>query len=135
MSSRRKNFLFTNHQNNNFLIKLKYINYKGVIIEKSLENKDIFKDVKTLVTKVGPVIEKYKTPWLKQWALHTVEVVEEKSDEITGKMSKSLDSKHGGLWYTDFKNEKFHYVIFRNKVFKIDLSNPNTKTRWNTALN
>jgi len=29
-----------------------------------------------------------------------------------------LDSKHN--WYADFKNETTHYIIFRNRVFKID---------------
>lgn len=100
------------------------MNYKGVIIEESLENKDVLREVKILATKVEPVIEKHKTPWLKQWTLHTVEVAEDKAEEITEKISKSLDSQHGGSWYADFKNDKFHYVIFRNKVFKIDLSNP-----------
>lgn len=100
------------------------MHYKGVIIEESLENKDALEDVAILSTKVEPVIEKHKTPWLKQWTLHTVEVAEDKVGEITEKISKSLDSEHGGSWYADFKNDKIHYVIFRNKVFKIDLSNP-----------
>ena len=100
------------------------MNYKGVIIEESLENKDTLKEVAILATKVEPVIEKHKTPWLKQWTLHTVEIIENKADEIAGKISKSLDSEHGGSWYADFKNDKFHYVVFRDKVFRVDLSNP-----------
>ena len=100
------------------------MNYKGVIIEESLENKDVLKEVTILGTKVEPVIEKHRTPWLKQWTLHTVEIPEDKADEIAEKISKSLDSKHGSSWYAYFKNDKFHYVIFRNKIFKVDLSNP-----------
>lgn len=100
------------------------MNYKGVIIEESLENKNILKEVAILATKVESVIKKHKTPWLKQWTLHTVEVVEDKGDEVAEKISESLDSRHGGSWYADFKNDKFHYVIFRSKVFKIDLRNP-----------
>jgi len=100
------------------------MNYKGVIIEESLENKDILREVVVLATKVEPVIEKHKTPWLKQWTLHTVEIAEDRADEIAEKISKSLDSKHGGSWYADFKNDKFHFIIFRNKVFKVDLGNP-----------
>jgi len=100
------------------------MNYKGVIIEESLENKDILKEVAILATKVEQVIEKHKTPWLKQWTLHTVEITEDRADEIAEKISKSLDSKHGGSWYADFKNDKFHYIIFRNKTFKVDLNNP-----------
>lgn len=100
------------------------MNYKGVIIEESLENKDVLKEVAILSTKVEPVTEKHKTPWLKQWTLHAVEISENRADEIAEKISKSLDSEHGGSWYADFKNDKFHYVIFRNKIFKVDLSNP-----------
>ena len=37
------------------------MNYKGVIIEESLENKDVLKEVVILATKVEPVIEKHKT--------------------------------------------------------------------------
>ena len=29
-----------------------------------------------------------------------------------------LESEHP--WYADFKNEATHFIIFRNKVFKID---------------
>jgi len=99
------------------------MNYKGVIIEESLENKEVLKEMAILSAKVEPVTEKHKTPWLKKWTLHTVEVSENQADEIAKKISNSLDSEHGGSWYADFKNDKCHYVIFRDKVFKVDLSN------------
>ncbi|MEO6077190.1 MAG: hypothetical protein ABIP54_00185, partial [Candidatus Andersenbacteria bacterium] len=35
-------------------------------------------------------------------------------------LSKALDSKHD--WYADFKNDSFHYIVFRNKFFKVDRS-------------
>ena len=98
------------------------MNYKGVIIEESLENKDILKGIAVLSTKVEKVTEKHKTPWIKQWTLHTVEIPEDRGDEIAKKLSQALDSEHA--WYADFKNDEFHYVIFRNRVFKIDLQNP-----------
>lgn len=94
------------------------MNYQGVIIEESLEKKDILKRVKILRTKVEQAIEKHKTPWLKQWTLYTIEIPEEKGEEIAEELSNSLESEHS--WYADFKNEKFHYIIFRNKVFFID---------------
>jgi len=53
------------------------MNYKGVIIEESLENKDVLRDVVILSTKVEQVTEKHKTPYLKQWTLYTVELPEE----------------------------------------------------------
>lgn len=94
------------------------MNYEGVIIEESLENKDVLRKVKILSTKVEPVIEKHKTPWLEQWTLHTVGIPDNEAESIAGEISKSLDSEHN--WYADFKNETTHFIIFRNKVFKID---------------
>jgi len=98
------------------------MNYKGVIIEESLEDKDILKDVVILETKIESVTKEHKTPWIKQWTLHTVEVIENRAGEIVEKISQALDSEHN--WYADFKNNEFHYIIFRNKVFKIDRSRP-----------
>lgn len=94
------------------------MNYQGVIIEESLEKKDILKRVKILSTKVEQVIEKHKTPWLKQWTLYTLEIPEEKGEEIAEELSNSLESEHP--WYADFKNEAYHYIIFRGKIFFID---------------
>ena len=94
------------------------MNYKGVIIEESLESKDILKEVKILETKVEEVVEEHKTPWIKQWTLHTVEIPENQVASVAEKISKALDSKHD--WYADFKSDTHHYIIFRDKVFYID---------------
>jgi hypothetical protein len=96
------------------------MDYKGVIIEESLRNKDVFSRVKILSTKVEQVVEKHKTPWLKQWTLHTVEISESEAENIAKEISKALDLEH--VWYADFKNEITHFIIFRNKVFKIDIT-------------
>ena len=42
------------------------MNYQGVIIEESLEDKDILKGVRILSTKVELVTKKHETPWLKE---------------------------------------------------------------------
>ena len=42
------------------------MNYKGVIIEESLDNKAVLNKVKIIKTKVSPVVEKHRTPWVKQ---------------------------------------------------------------------
>ena len=100
------------------------MNYKGVIIEESLSNKDVLRDVKILSTKVEEVTEKHKTPWLKQWTLHTVEISKEKAAKVAEKLAKDLETEHTA-WYADFKNDKFHYIVFTGgKVFKVDLQNP-----------
>ncbi|MFH1631276.1 MAG: hypothetical protein ABIA21_03610 [Candidatus Aenigmatarchaeota archaeon] len=96
---------------------LKFI---GVIIEESLENKEILNKLNIIKTKVEKVTDKHKTPWIKQWTLHTVEIHENQAESVSKKLSKSLDSEHN--WYADFKNDLTHYIIFRNKVFKIDRS-------------
>ena len=93
-------------------------NYIGVIIEESLENKKVLEKVKIIKTEVENVTEEHKTPWIKQWTLHTVEIPEENSLNIAKEISNSLDSQHN--WYADFKNDNYHYIIFRNKIFKIN---------------
>jgi len=99
------------------------MNYKGVIIEESLENKDVLKDVAILSTKVEEITEEHHTPHLKQWTLHTVQILEDRGEEVAEKLSKVLETSHGH-WYANFKNERFHYIIFRNRVFKVDRSKP-----------
>ena len=96
------------------------MNYKGVIIEESLGNKGILKEVRILSTKIEQVTDKHQTPWIKQWTLHTVEIPESEAKEIAEELSNSLDYEHGGSWYADFKNKTHHYIIFRDKVFKVD---------------
>jgi len=45
------------------------------------------------------------------------EIPETKADEIALELSQSLESEHE--WYADFKNKECHYIIFREKVFKV----------------
>jgi len=106
------------------------MNYTGIIIEESLEDKSILKEVKILSTKVEPVTEKHKTPWLKKWTLHRVEVTSDKAAKISDKLSKCIESTHN--WYADFKNNELHFIIFRNKVFRIDRQN---KKQYDEAKN
>ncbi len=94
------------------------MNYKGIIIEESLGDKSVFKKLIIVSTKVEPVTNEHKTPWLKQWTLQTVEIPEEKAEEIAEIISENLETEHE--WYADFKNKNFHYIIFRNKVFKVN---------------
>lgn len=99
------------------------MDYKGIIIEESLENKDVLKDVRVLKTEIFPVEEKDKTPWIKQWTLHTIEIAEDKIGDVCDKISKSIDRGHANAWYADFDDENFHYIVFFDKVFKINKMN------------
>lgn len=98
-------------------------NYRGTIIEESLENKDVFKKVKTVSTKVEKVTDEHQTPWLSQWTLHTVEIPKNEARTIAEEISKSLDYSHHSSWYADYKNDTHHYIIFRDKIFYIDRTN------------
>jgi peroxiredoxin len=94
--------------------------YKGVIIEESLEDKSILSELQILETEVEKVTDRNKTPWLKLWTKHTVEVPEAEAQAVAERLAKILDHKHGGSWYADFKNQHFHYVIFRDRIFRVD---------------
>lgn len=100
------------------------MNYRGVIIEESLIDTSVLKQVRILSTKVEKVIERHKTPWLKRWTLHTVEISEGEAENFADVLSRAMDPRHGGAWYADFKNDKTHYIIFLNKVFRVDRRGP-----------
>lgn len=100
------------------------MNYRGIIIEESLENKEVLKSVKIVDTKIRPVTGREKTPWLKQWTLHTVEIPHEQAKEVAIALSHSLDQEHQSSWYTDFKDDTEHFIIFRNKIFRLNRSKP-----------
>ncbi|MFW5853333.1 MAG: hypothetical protein ACOCU8_01705 [Patescibacteria group bacterium] len=93
------------------------MDYKGVIIEESLMDKSILDEVKIISTKVELVTAEHKTPWIKQWTLHDVEIPAQKSAIIAEKLSQALDDKHD--WYADYKTDTDHFIIYRNKVFHI----------------
>jgi hypothetical protein len=96
--------------------------FRGVIIEESLERKDVLRKVKVIETKMESVTSEHKTPWVKQWTLHTVEIPGKQADDVAKELSASLDPVHS--WYADFKNDKLHYIIFRGRIFKVDRSKP-----------
>ena len=58
------------------------MNFQGVIIEESLDNTAVLNNVKIIKTKISPVVEKHKTPWVKQWTMHTVEITEEDAGKV-----------------------------------------------------
>jgi len=95
------------------------MNYQGVIIKESLTNKDILKDLQILNTRIEKVTPRHKTPWLKKWTLHTIEVSKDDMPKIAKRISKSLDISHGH-WYADFKDANTHFIIFKDKIFKVD---------------
>ena len=93
-------------------------NYRGDVIEESLKNKEVIKDLNIISTRTEEATDEHQTPWLSEWTLHKIEVAENEANRISEELSKSLDPDHG--WYIDYRNDKFHYVIFKDKVFKLD---------------
>lgn len=100
------------------------MSYKGEIIEESLSDKGILKRFMILSTRTEAVTARHRTPWIRQWTLHLVEVTDAEAEELAGLLSRSLDQGHGGSWYVDYKNENTHYIIFPGKVFRVNRRKP-----------
>jgi len=110
-----------------------YRNFTGVIIEESLKDKTVLQKIQILKTEVEKVTEEHKTPHLNQWTLRTVEIPENQADDVAKDLASSLQN----AWYADFKNKSFHYIIFCNKIFKVDRSKPgqyNSVTKYGLSL-
>ena len=96
-------------------------NYTGTIIEESLEDKQVLSKIKILSTKIEQVTQKHQTPWLAQWTLRKVEIAEDQADKIAEMLSRVLQKNY---WYADYKNDKWHYIVYSDKIFKVDRQNP-----------
>jgi hypothetical protein len=91
--------------------------FTGTIIEESLADRSVLDGLKIVSTEIEPVTKEHKTPWIKQWTMHKVEVPAEIASETADKMSKALDGEHE--WYADYNTDAEHYIIYRDKVFHI----------------
>lgn len=95
------------------------MNFVGVIIEESLQDKSILKKVKILKTEIENVTEEHQTPWLTQWTLHTVEIPDHQIETVVEMVRIALEKGHHS-WYADFKNNFTHYIIFPKKIFRVN---------------
>ncbi len=100
--------------------------FKGVIIEESLENSKVLKRVKIIKTKVEKIPKRYNISWLSEWTKHIIVVPESEAEEIAEEIRKSLDKKHDN-WYAFFNNKKIHLSVNKDKVIKTD--KPTDKVR------
>ena len=105
-------------------------NYTGTVIEESLSDRSILDRVRIVSTVIEPVTGDHKTPWIKQWTMHGVEISESDAAEFAQKLSKSLDRKHS--WYADFKRDSEHYIVFVDKVFHI--TDRTNKAQYDAAI-
>lgn len=95
----------------------------GDIIEESLKDVSTLREVHIIGTRIEAVTPEHKTPWLKQWTLHTIEVSEQDAETLAEKLSHAIETKHQS-WYIDFKNDTTHYIIFPEKVFTVNRHSP-----------
>ena len=90
--------------------------YKGIIESESLINKRILKEIK--------LVRCYKEEHLDEdpsiWTINKIEVDNTFFNSFIKNLSKSII----GGWYSLLWDERFIYVIFRNKIFKIKNANP-----------
>lgn len=96
---------------------LEPVNFRGIIIEESLADTSVLGDVNMLSTTIVPVTERHKTPWVKQWTMHTVEIEDDKAKAVADKIRNALVKDHA--WYADYKTDSEHYIIYPSKIFHI----------------
>ena len=94
--------------------------YEGEIIAESLLDTSILDELNIIKTRVEDVFPEDGTPWLSVWTLHKVRIVHSQAAAWAERFSHLLEHDHGIEWYIDFKNDDTHYVIYRDKVFKVD---------------
>jgi hypothetical protein len=92
--------------------------YVGVIIEESLRDTGVLRAVRITRTSQQPATEWHRTPWVRQWTLHVVEIADDAAERLAGLLADAIDTTHGA-WYADFKNPDTHYVVFAGRVFRV----------------
>lgn len=92
--------------------------YKGIIVEESLEDNKILNSLKIIKSRVT----KEENP-SDRWHLHTVIV---SMDEIT-RLSKNIKPK----WYMHFWKGRNVIAIFKNKKFEFDFDD---KSTWKPVI-
>ena len=97
------------------------MDYTGIIIEESLKDSSVLRAVQIVDTKTEQVTKEHNTPWLAHWTLHTVTVPANKAAMVAKWLSESLGRNY---WYVDYRNRTTHYIIFPDKVYKVDRNKP-----------
>src|SRR5438045_737129 len=95
------------------------MDYQGEVIEESLKDPGIIKSLPVTTTRIEQVTERHRTPWLKQWTLHILSVPPAQAESLAEQLGHDIETSHQA-WYIDSKNDTTHYIIFPDKVFKID---------------
>ena len=97
------------------------MDYEGIIIEESLKDNSVLRAVEIAETRTEQVTSQHQTPWLTHWTLHTVTIPASKAAMVAEWLSESLG---GTSWYADYRNRTTHYIIFPDKIYRVDRSKP-----------
>ena len=84
--------------------------YTGCIIEESLKDKSILNEFKILET-----ITDDGTSYI-------VEIDEREIDDIVLKLQSAMSDEK--IWYADLKNYDYHYIIYNDRIFKVNRDFP-----------
>jgi hypothetical protein len=52
--------------------------------------------------------------------LHEVAISEHQAETIAERLSRAIDREHSHAWYADFRNDHTHFVVFRDRIFRVD---------------
>jgi len=91
------------------------MNYKGVIIEESLENKELLGLCKIVSTRIGVDNNPKTNAGEPTWTLHQVKVLEPNLKEVLKQLSKNLKLPN---WWADLSLGDEICIVFHNKIFK-----------------
>ena len=77
------------------------------VLEESTGAQDVMDEVNRLLAEVeGDVIN-----------VQIVEIQENKAKTIAEEIRKAIHQEHAHAWYADYKNKRYHYIIFKNEIF------------------
>ena len=105
------------------LRKASALTYTGLVIEESLEDRECLRLIRIVSTRVETVGAHHETPWLTHWTLHRIALDDEDAEEVARAFQRDLDSRHPNAWYIDFRNDEWHYIIFKSRIFRVDREN------------
>lgn len=84
--------------------------YTGCIIDESIKDKSILREFTILETKNDGGIS------------YIVETDESRIDSTVLKLQASMTEEK--CWYTDLQNYDYHYIIYNDKIFKVNRDCP-----------
>ncbi|MCW6159815.1 MAG: hypothetical protein LVQ95_01860 [Candidatus Micrarchaeales archaeon] len=94
------------------------MDFKGIIIEESLDEKSVLRGLRITKTEVEKVTEEFNTPWLERWTLHHVVVPEKDVERVVNEIRKAISLGHKSAWFANLENNETSFIIFKDKVFK-----------------